>query len=168
MRKWFVPAVLAACGCAPHGTVSHVDLRGTSSGSDSSSSISMSGTVYTPDFTDPAAASSGQIGCASDDIDISQDETKGPSGTRTWTAACGSKTYFCSHRANGETSCAPAPGGAVKQSGLDDSPSDPDKTRLTVRSLRAPRASRWRRGFRPFDGHQRRPGSVRERWARVD
>jgi hypothetical protein len=47
------------------------------------------------------AASSGQIGCAEEDIAISNDE--GGIGTRTWVASCHGKKFFCSAVAGSES-----------------------------------------------------------------
>jgi hypothetical protein len=48
------------------------------------------------------SVSSGQVGCAEQDIVISDDE--GGFGTRTWVATCRDKKYFCSAHASGEGS----------------------------------------------------------------
>jgi hypothetical protein len=47
------------------------------------------------------SASSGQIGCAEDDIVISNDERG--FGTRTWVATCHGKRFFCSAVSGGES-----------------------------------------------------------------
>jgi hypothetical protein len=47
------------------------------------------------------SASSGQVGCAEEDIVISDDE--GGIGTRTWVASCHGRRFFCSAVAGGES-----------------------------------------------------------------
>ncbi|MEP7053098.1 MAG: hypothetical protein ABJB12_22220 [Pseudomonadota bacterium] len=49
-----------------------------------------------------AAASTGQVGCAQDQITIS-DDSMSP-GVRTWTAECGGRRYFCSAVSTGNSS----------------------------------------------------------------
>jgi hypothetical protein len=48
------------------------------------------------------SVSSGQIGCAEEDITITNDE--GGIGTRTWVATCHRRKFFCSALAGNETS----------------------------------------------------------------
>lgn len=49
-----------------------------------------------------SAVTSGQIGCAESDIAITDDEMGW--GTRTWTATCHGRTYFCSAHGGGKNS----------------------------------------------------------------
>ena len=47
--------------------------------------------------------SSGQIGCAPSEVEITDDEAGW--NTRSWTATCGGKRYYCSGGAGVSTSC---------------------------------------------------------------
>jgi len=57
-----------------------------------------------------AAASSGKVGCSPSNIQISDDEQGW--GSRTWTATCNGRRYYCSATAAGKNSsdisCAPS------------------------------------------------------------
>jgi len=57
--------------------------------------MSLLGLTLTGCAANLAAASSGQLGCPEHDITIS-DDTDDYRGTRTWTAECGGRRYFCS------------------------------------------------------------------------
>lgn len=52
--------------------------------------------------------SSGQTGCAPAEIEITDDDIG--FNTRSWTATCGGKTYYCSGGAGVTASCKPASG----------------------------------------------------------
>jgi hypothetical protein len=51
--------------------------------------------------------SSGSVGCAPDDIGISDAQPAG--GGETWQATCNGKTFYCTETANGNVNCSPAP-----------------------------------------------------------
>lgn len=64
------------------------------------------------------SVTSGQIGCAESDITISNDEQGWNS--RTWTAECHGKTYYCSGQGggkynSGQVSCAEAEGEVARK-----------------------------------------------------
>jgi len=82
---------------------------------------------------DMKAASTGQIGCSEDQITISDDAVN--VGSRTWTAECGGRRYFCTKI--GEVSC-------TEQSGPQQAtaaPSPPAKPAVTEAAKEAPKGA---------------------------
>jgi len=69
---------------------------------------SVAGCIIAPSGPEPQMASSGQIGCAPAQIQISDHKTP-DRYTSTWTAACNSRTFYCTWtggaQGEGQTSC---------------------------------------------------------------
>jgi hypothetical protein len=73
------------------------------------------------------SVTSGQIGCAESDIKITNDEEGW--GSRTWTATCHGKTYYCSGHGGGKYS---TPQVACKEAASDAAEGSPKVTPATA------------------------------------
>jgi hypothetical protein len=102
-----------------------------------------SSNVWIPTQVDEQKATSGKIGCAPGEITI--EDVDDEEGTRSWTATCAGRSYFCSYDL-GNTSCSPQGG----SEGGKDVPADTSVPRRVVRSARPPNvpAPKGAAGFR--------------------